>query len=56
LRNRETIGFVFYASFVIFWLFKLFVDGVIFGTPNMFVTLWFRFDYGTNLPLVTLII
>jgi hypothetical protein len=27
-----------------------------FGTPSMFVTLWFGFDYGTNPPLGTLII
>jgi hypothetical protein len=27
---------------------------VYFGTPNMFVTLWFGFDYGTNPPLHTL--
>jgi hypothetical protein len=24
------------------------------GTPNMFITLWFGFDYGTNLSLGTL--
>jgi hypothetical protein len=29
---------------------------VYFGTPNMFITLSFGFVYGTNLPLVTLII
>jgi hypothetical protein len=29
---------------------------VYFGTPNMFITLWFGFDYGTNPPLGTLII
>jgi hypothetical protein len=29
---------------------------VYFGTPIMFITLWFGFDYGTNLPLDTLII
>jgi hypothetical protein len=29
---------------------------VYFGTPSMFITLWFGFDYGTNLPLGTLII
>jgi hypothetical protein len=29
---------------------------VYFGTPNMFVTLWFGFDYGTNPPLGTIII
>jgi hypothetical protein len=29
------------------------VDGV-FGAPNMFVTLWFGFDYETNPPLGTL--
>jgi hypothetical protein len=29
---------------------------VYFGTPNMFITLWFGFVYGTNLPLGTLII
>jgi hypothetical protein len=27
-----------------------------FGAPNMFITLWFVFDYGTNPPLGTLII
>jgi hypothetical protein len=27
---------------------------VYFGTPNMFITLWFGFDYGTNSPLGTL--
>jgi hypothetical protein len=29
---------------------------VYFGTPNMFITLRFGFDYGTNPPLGTLII
>jgi hypothetical protein len=29
---------------------------VYFGTPNMFITLWFGFVYGTNPPLNTLII
>jgi hypothetical protein len=29
---------------------------VYFGTPSMFNTLWFGFDYGTNPPLGTLII
>jgi hypothetical protein len=29
---------------------------VYFGTPNMFITLWFGFVYGTNPPLGTLII
>jgi hypothetical protein len=29
---------------------------VYFGTSNMFITLWFGFDYGTNPPLGTLII
>jgi hypothetical protein len=29
---------------------------VYFGTPNMFFTLWFGFDYGTNPPLGILII
>jgi hypothetical protein len=29
---------------------------VYFGTPNMFITLQFGFDYGTNPPLGTLII
>jgi hypothetical protein len=29
---------------------------VYFGTPNMFITLWFGFDYGTNPPLGTLMI
>jgi hypothetical protein len=28
---------------------------VYFGTPNMFIALWFGFDYGTNPPLGTLI-
>jgi hypothetical protein len=27
-----------------------------FGTPDMLITLWFGFDYGTNPPLGTLII
>ena len=29
---------------------------VYFGTPNMFITLWFGLDYETNPPLGTLII
>jgi hypothetical protein len=29
---------------------------VYFGTPSMFITLWYGFDYGTNPPLGTLII
>jgi hypothetical protein len=29
---------------------------VCFGSPSMFITLWFGFDYGTNPPLGTLII
>jgi hypothetical protein len=29
---------------------------VYFGTPSMFITLWFGFDYGTNPPLGKLII
>jgi hypothetical protein len=29
---------------------------VYFGTPSMFITLWFGFDYGTNPQLGTLII
>jgi hypothetical protein len=29
---------------------------VYFGTPSMFITLWFGFDYGTSPPLGTLII
>jgi hypothetical protein len=29
---------------------------VYFGTPSMFISLWFGFDYGTNPPLGTLII
>jgi hypothetical protein len=29
---------------------------VYFGRPNMFITLWFEFDYGTNPLLGTLII
>jgi hypothetical protein len=29
---------------------------VYFGTPNMLITLWFGFVYGTNPPLGTLII
>jgi hypothetical protein len=29
---------------------------VYFGAPSMLITLWFGFDYGTNLPLGTLII
>jgi hypothetical protein len=29
---------------------------VYFRTPNIFIALWFGFDYGTNPPLGTLII
>jgi hypothetical protein len=29
---------------------------VYFGTPNMFITLWYELDYGTNPPLGTLMI
>jgi hypothetical protein len=29
---------------------------VYFGTPSLFITLWFGFDYGTNPPLGMLII
>jgi hypothetical protein len=29
---------------------------VYFGTPSMFITLWFGLNYGTNPPLGTLII
>jgi hypothetical protein len=29
---------------------------VYFGTPNMFITLWFGLDYETNPPLGTLMI
>jgi hypothetical protein len=29
---------------------------VYFGTPNMFITLWYGFDYGTKPPLGTLMI
>jgi hypothetical protein len=29
---------------------------VYFGTPNIFITLWFGFDYGTNPPLGALIV
>ena len=29
---------------------------VYYGTPNMFITLWFELDYGTNPPLGTLMI
>jgi hypothetical protein len=29
---------------------------VYFGTPNMFITLWFGLDNETNLPLGTLMI
>jgi hypothetical protein len=37
-------------------IFKWNLLMVYFGTPNMFITLWFGFDYGTNPPLGTLII
>jgi hypothetical protein len=33
------------------WLLKVY-----FGTPNMFITLWFGLDYETNPPLGTLMI
>jgi hypothetical protein len=36
--------------------FAEFLLTVYFGTPSMFITLWFGFDYGTNQPLGTLII
>jgi hypothetical protein len=29
---------------------------VYFGAPNIFITHWFGFDYGTNQPLGTLMI
>jgi hypothetical protein len=35
---------------------RLRVLTVYFGTPSMFITLWFGFEYGTNPPLGTLII
>jgi hypothetical protein len=35
---------------------KILLLTVYFGTPSMFITLWFGFDYGTNPPLGTLII
>jgi hypothetical protein len=35
---------------------RWFVLTVYFDTPNMFITLWFGFYYGTNPPLGTLII
>jgi hypothetical protein len=43
------------------WSYQLGVQAsavlmVYFGTPSMFITLWFGFDYGTNPPLGTLII
>jgi hypothetical protein len=42
-RTQETLGTIGMLT-------------VYFGTPNMFITLWFGFDYGTNPPLGTLII
>jgi hypothetical protein len=38
------------------WIWRSLLLTVYFGTPNMFITLWFGFDYGTNPPLGTLII
>jgi hypothetical protein len=43
-----------FLAFVIITLSLLLT--VYFGTPSMFITLWFGFDYGTNPPLGTLII
>jgi hypothetical protein len=38
------------------YIFPREVLTVYFGTPDMFITLWFGFFYGTNPPLGTLII
>jgi hypothetical protein len=49
----------FYSSFFMFlWTFKQHSTllTVYFSTPNMFITLWFGFDYRTNPPLGTLMI
>jgi hypothetical protein len=46
-----TIHFALYNQIVVTWLLIVYI-----GTPSMFITLWFGFDYGTNPPLGTLII
>jgi hypothetical protein len=57
------LGLVFFFSQLVFELLLIhsrrltdLLLMVYFGTPNMFITLWFGFDYGTNPPLGTLII
>jgi hypothetical protein len=42
--------------FLLLMVLALLLLMVYFGTPNMFITLWFGFVYGTNPPLGTLII
>jgi hypothetical protein len=43
-----------FGPLALFWVAPVLT--VYFGTPNMFITLWFGFVYGTNVPLGTLII
>jgi hypothetical protein len=50
-KERERMGAVKSRSGMVFALFMVY-----FGTQNMFITLWFGLDYGTNPPLGTLII
>jgi hypothetical protein len=46
-----------YHFFVLnLWYLEVALLTVYFGAPNMFITLWFGFVYGTNPPLGTLII
>jgi hypothetical protein len=51
LGNMLVLSLTFLIGFVLTDLLTVY-----FGTPNMFITLWFGFDYGTNQPLGTLII
>jgi hypothetical protein len=45
-----------HMSVVVSYCLKALVLMVNFGAPNIFVKLWFELDYGTNLPLGTLMI
>jgi hypothetical protein len=52
LSPRKIIGSIFLAPRPTRWSLLT----MYFGTPSLFITLWFGFDYGTNPPLGTLII
>jgi hypothetical protein len=55
-REGTLHGFPFMVS-VLLQLERVgFLLTVYFGTPSMFITLWFGFAYGTNPPLGTLIV